>query len=75
MKSEYDKYIEKHMLPIGTATDKDYYITRPNGRDDGGVVRVMFAIFSNRIDQTLCYAVASAYFNNIPVVVIGYNVK
>ena len=35
----------------------------------------MFVIASTRIDWMLCYAVASAYFTNIPVVVSGFEKK
>uniref|UniRef100_A0A146KYI7 Uncharacterized protein n=1 Tax=Lygus hesperus TaxID=30085 RepID=A0A146KYI7_LYGHE len=63
------------MLSVGPATNEDYYVTRPDARSKKGTVRVMFTIFSTKVDEMLCYSVASAYLSNIPIVVLGYNTK
>ena len=49
------------------------YSRRPSGREDVGVVRVMFVIASTRIDWMRGYAVDSAYFTNIPIAVATEN--
>ncbi|CCW72163.1 unnamed protein product [Phytomonas sp. Hart1] len=37
--------------------------------------RVVIFIMSNRIDDTLCYSVGSAYLSGLPVVVAGYQME
>ncbi|CCW63176.1 unnamed protein product [Phytomonas sp. EM1] len=54
------------VLPHGGTQDMFVRSTGP---------RVAILVMSNRIDETLCYSVGSAYLSGLPVVVAGYRMK